>query len=140
MNNAPKNPVTADELAYYKGIIAKNLLKMRSNHRLTQAMIGEHLGLTASGYGDYERGRVPEAHILYALAIYYDVPVAVFFADWDSKGKPINAQMLRNPMDEPIADIADGLKAIAENVSGFDKLRLLEERIAKLEAIIISNN
>lgn len=133
MSNDPKKQVTSDEYNYYKSIVAKNLLRLRTKHKKTQANIADYLGLTPSGYGDYERGRAPEAHSLYALAVYYEVSVSEFFIDYDNKGNALNAEMLKDPTDKPMINLADSIKAIADSMNSLANLRQLEERIARLE-------
>lgn len=140
MSNGPKTPVTSDEYSYYKNIVAKNLNRVRTKYGKTQANIADYLGLTPSGYGDYERGRAPEVDKLYALAAYYEISVSEFFIDYDNKGNPLNAEMLKDPTDKPMINLADSIKAIADSMNSLANLRQLEERIARLEALVGQRN
>ena len=134
-NNEEITKVSPEDLRYYSGIISKNLFKIRSQVRLTQQQVASFLGLTSSGYGDYERHRAPESHVLYALAEFYGVSIAAFFVDMDTKGEVLNPERVKGAIENPMEGIAEGLKVIAGNVAS-DRVEELEKRVMALEVAI----
>jgi len=140
MNNDKISPITDDMIDGYKTIIHKNLIRMRAAKGYKQADIADLLRMTASGYGDYERRRCPESHILLALANLYDIPVSNFFLDVDENGAVINENIVKGAFNNPIEKIANSVLDIAKNTNSSynDRLLRLEARIAELERLIYS--
>lgn len=136
MKNAnPKPPVDPDDFLKYGRIISLNLLRLRAERNVRQSELGEYLGLTNSGYGDYERKRCPDAATLMLLAKYYDIPVASFFVEYDKNGNIINKELVRGAETDSLAELAEGLNLLAENMSSNTNERLeeFEKRIKQLE-------
>lgn len=134
-NASPKPPVNEDDSLAYGRIVSLNLLRIRTLKRLTQSEVAEYLGMTTSGYGDYERKRCPDAATLMLLAILYDVPVSSFYVQFDKNGNVVNKDLVRGAEADSLAELAEGLNMLAENMSSNtnDRLEDFERRIKQLE-------
>jgi len=131
----PKPPVDPDDFMKYGRIVSLNLLRLRAERNVRQSELAEYLGLTNSGYGDYERKRCPDAATLMLLAKYYDISVASFYVEFDKNGNIVNKEMVRGADTDSLADLAEGLNLLAENMNSTQNERLdeLEKRIRQLE-------
>jgi hypothetical protein len=69
------------------------------------------------------------------LAKYYDIPVASFFVEYDKNGNIINKELVRGAETDSLAELAEGLNLLAENMSSNTNERLeeFEKRIKQLE-------
>ncbi len=134
-NVTPKQPVSPDDFLKYGRIISLNLIKLRAESGARQSDIADYLGLTNSGYGDYERKRCPDAATLMLLALYYEVPVSSFFVEYDKNGNITNRELVRGAETDTLAELAEGLNVLAENMSSStnDRLDEFEKRINQLE-------
>lgn len=130
--------LSKDDMDYYRQVIIRNLLRVRSLKKRTQAQVATYLGITTSGYGDYERHRCPESSVLFALAAYYNIPVASFFLEYDDNGRVQVNEIIKGALPDHFAAIADGLQTLAGSVAkdAAGRIKDLEERLRSVELFI----
>ena len=127
--------ISKDEMEHYYSVLSRNMLRIRAMRKLTQAQVASYLGITPSGYGDYERHRCPDAVTIIALANWYNIPVASFFVEYDENGKVSNEPIIKSAMPDHFAAIAEGLQTLAGNMAqqSADRLKDLEQRLRSVE-------
>lgn len=130
--------LSKDQMEYYRQVIIRNLLRVRSLKKRTQAQVASYLGITTSGYGDYERHRCPESSVLFALAAYYNIPVASFYVEYDDNGRAEVNEIIKGALPDHFAAIADGLQTLASNVANdaTNRIKELEGRMRSIELFI----
>lgn len=138
MSEETTHELSRDDMDYYRQVIIRNLLRVRSSKKKTQAQIATYLGITTSGYGDYERHRCPESSVLLALAAYYNIPVASFFLEYDDNGRVQVNEIIKGALPDHFAAIADGLQTLAGSVAkdAAGRIKDIEERLRSVELFI----
>lgn len=130
--------ITKEEMDGLYGVISRNMLRIRAVRKQTQQQVANFLGITASGYGDYERHRCPDAATIFALAQYYSIPVASFFVEYDEDGRVSNEPIIKSAVADSFAAIAEGLQVLAGNMSQTtsERLKELDQRLRAVEVVI----
>lgn len=65
--------------------IRVNLVKLRKEHKLTQLELSERIGYSDKAISRWETGEVcPDVETLNSLAELYEVPISVFFENYDT--------------------------------------------------------
>ena len=138
MSEETHEAIGKDDMEYYRQVIIRNLLRVRASKKMTQSQVAQFLGITTSGYGDYERHRCPEASVLLALSYFYNIPVASFFTEYDDNGKPVVNEVIKGALPDHFAAIADGLQTLAGSVAkdAAGRIKDIEERLRSVELFI----
>lgn len=69
--------------------LGKKLLKLRTEHGLTQKQVAEKIGMKQNTYGRYERGNTPKKPALIKIAKLYDVSIDYLLAEEDENLRDI---------------------------------------------------
>ena len=69
-----------EETKQIREIIRKNLIRLRTEHKLTQTEAGKIVGKTKHGVASWEQGvSLPDPAVLFQLSKYYGVPMEEFY-------------------------------------------------------------
>ena len=78
-----------------KRIVAKNIIYLRTSHKMTQLELGEAISYSDKSVSKWERGEaLPDAFVLKELSKLFNVPVDYLLHEHDEKDlKPVKAQL-----------------------------------------------